>query len=61
MFLLRVVDCHVFSRLVCFGRAVGEVLDFCFSWELEFFGGCLGRAEDDLVLEELHYLVVCFL
>lgn len=58
--LLRVIDCHVFSGLVCSGRTVGEVLDFSFSWELEFFCGCFWRAEDELVLEELHNLVVCF-
>lgn len=48
--LMRMSDCHVFSRLVCFGRAVREVLDFCFSWELEFFGGGLWRTKDYFVL-----------
>ena len=56
--LVGMVYCHVFSWLVGLGWAVGGGKDVRFSWELEFFGGGLGRAQDEFVLEQLHYLIV---
>ena len=56
--LVRMVDCNVLSGLACVGWTVRVMLDFRLSGELEFFGGCLRRAEDEFVLKQLHYLVV---
>lgn len=39
--LVRMIDCYVLPGIVCVGWTMWEVVDFCLSWELEFFGSCL--------------------
>ena len=39
--LRRMIDCYVFSDVVCIGWTGWEVVDFCLGGELEFFCGSL--------------------